>query len=380
MITTPITLAYIRSAADLEQTERGIRPHRLPVWVREQFPDPQLLGVESQPSGVRLVFLTAATTVELVSHATRTTYVGAQRPRGRYDVYVDGDLLVRDVLDGGDAMVVDLTTGATAYEPGPSHTTSVQLPEGTHHVEIWLPHNESVELVALRSDAPVLPESARGRLWLHHGSSISQGSNAIAPSETWPAIAARRGGAELRNLGFGGSAFVDPFMARVMRDSPADVISVKLGINVVNLDAMRLRAFVPAVNGFLDTVRDGHPETPVLVVSPVFAGIHEDTPGPGAIDPSSIATGAVRFIATGTPGDTAQGRLTLRVIRDALHEVVERRADDANLHYLDGTELYGPADAEAHPLLDGLHPGGDAHRLIGERFADRAFAPGAPFA
>jgi hypothetical protein len=35
---------------------------------------------------------------------------------------------------------------------------------------------------------------------------------------------------------------VDQFTARVIRDSPADVISVKLGINVVNLDAMRLRA------------------------------------------------------------------------------------------------------------------------------------------
>ena len=370
----------IRGAADLESTAHGQTPHRLPAGVRRRDADAQLLAMEAQPSGIRLAFRTAATRLELVTHPHPVSYRGLDRPRGGLDVYVDSSPLLSDVLTGGDTTEIDLRDGSITRRDGAPHTTSIRVPGGDRSVEIWLPHNESVELVALRSDAPVLPESARGRLWLHHGSSISQGSNAIAPSETWPAIAARRGGAELRNLGFGGSAFVDPFMARVMRDSPADVISVKLGINVVNLDAMRLRAFVPTVHGFLDTVRDGHPETPVLVVSPVFAGIHEDTPGPGAIDPSSIATGAVRFIATGTPGDTAQGRLTLRVIRDALREVVERRADDANLHYLDGTELYGPADAEAHPLLDGLHPGGDAHRLIGERFADRAFAPGAPFA
>ena len=44
-----------------------------------------------------------------------------------------------------------------------------------------------------------------------------------------------------------------------MRDTPADLISVKLGINLVNTDLMRLRAFGPAVHGFLDTIRDGHP-------------------------------------------------------------------------------------------------------------------------
>ncbi|KQV25217.1 hypothetical protein [Yonghaparkia sp. Root332] len=48
-------------------------------------------------------------------------------------------------------------------------------------------------------------------------------------------------------------------MARVIRNAPADVISVKVGVNVVDLDAMRLRSFVPAVHGFLDTIRDGHP-------------------------------------------------------------------------------------------------------------------------
>jgi hypothetical protein len=35
----------------------------------------------------------------------------------------------------------------------------------------------------------------------------------------------------------------------VIRDTPADVISVKLGINLVNLDVMRMRAFESAVHG-----------------------------------------------------------------------------------------------------------------------------------
>jgi hypothetical protein len=379
MITTPITAAYVRGVAELEPVDRGVRLHRLPAWVREQFPDGQLLAMEGQPSGARLVFRTDASTVELVSHPTRVAYRGADRPRGALDVYVDGDLADRDVLDGGDTVVVDLTTGATAYEPGPPHTTTVRLPDGAHRVEVWLPHNEALDLVELRSDAPLEEDVSAAPVWLHHGSSISHGSNAAAPSGTWPAVAARLGGVELRNLGLGGSALVDPFLARVMRDTEADVISVKLGINVVNLDAMRLRAFVPAVHGFLDTIRDGHPDTPLLLVSPIFCGIHESTPGPGAVDPATFGTEQVRFVATGDPAEVAQGKLTLEVIRRELRSLVERRTGDPRLHYLEGTELYGPADAVELPLPDALHPGPESHRVMGERFARLVFGEGGAF-
>ncbi len=372
---------FIRGVAEVEVTPRGIRPHRLPAWVREQFPDGQLLSMENQPSGVRVVFRTAASAFDLVVHPTRIAYVGADRPRGRIDVYADGGLVVRDVLDGGDRFEVDLASGDSTLHPGPAHTTRVSgLPEGRHRIEVWLPHNESVELVELRADAPVEPDDVDLPQWVHHGSSISQGSNALAPSEIWPAVAARRAGVELRNLGPGGSAFVDPFLARVIRDAPADYVSVKLGINVVNLDGMRLRVFVPAVHGFLDTIRDGHPDVPLLLISPLFCGIHEDTPGPGAIDPASIGTGQVRFVATGTPHDVALGRLTLQVIRRELRSLVERRAADRNLHFLDGTSLYGPTDAAELPLPDGLHPSPEAHQRIGARFAEYAFTGTGPFA
>ncbi len=87
----------------------------------------------------------------------------------------------------------------------------------------------------------------------------------------------------------------------------------------------------------------------------------------------------MRFAASGQPGDTAHGRLTLKVIRDALAAIVEQRAD-ADLHHLDGTALYGSTDAVEHPLLDALHPDTAAHELIGTRFAQHAFRAGGPFA
>jgi len=380
MNTTPITPALVRGVAELEPTDRGLRLHRLPTGTRTRFPDPQLLLMEAQPSGARIVVTTDARELELVVHPNRLAYRGADRARGAIDLVVDGELVATDPLTGGDVLEMDLQTGRSEHRSGDSHVTRFDLPAGEKHVELWLPHNEGLELVELRSDRPLVAAASDAPRWLHHGSSISHGSNAVGPARIWPAVAARRAGVELRNLGLGGSALVDPFLARVMRDTPADVISVKLGINVVNLDAMRRRAFVPAVHGFLDTIRDGHPETPLLLVSPLFAGIHENNPGPGAVDPATLGTDHVQFVATGQAGDTALGRLTLEVVRDALREVVAHRTDDPNLHHLEGTELYGAADAEAHPLPDGLHPDTATHQLIGERFAERAFGSGGPFA
>jgi len=381
MIHTPISPDLVHGAAELEPTDRGVRPHRLPAWVRDGYADGQLLAMEAQPSGVRVAFRTRATRVELDLHPSRVAYLGAPRPRGAVDVFVDGVLRTRDELDGGDVTEIDLQTGGMAFVAGAPHTTvSDGLGDGEKLVEIWLPHNESVELLALRSDAALDAFVDRRPVWVHYGSSISQGSNAAAPSEVWTSVAARRGDVALRSLGFGGSALVDPFVARVIRDAPADLISVKLGINVVNLDAMRVRAFVPAVHGLLDTIRDGHPDTPLVLISPIFCGIHEHTPGPGAIDPASFGSGQVKFVATGEPGDEAQGRLTLSVIRREQRSLAERRSDDTNLHYLEGTDLYGEPDSEELPLLDALHPSTAAHRLIGDRFADYAFAPSGPFA
>ena len=381
MITTPLTLDFLRGFADIERTERGIRPHRLPQWVRELFPDPQLMMVEAQPSGVRVVAATTARGLELVTHPSRVGYKGADRPRGHVDLVVDGEFFGSDALTGGDLTEIDLQTGTTTLHQGQPHTSTFSgLPEGDKIVELWLPHNETIEIVDLRSDAPLASVAPTTRTWLHYGSSISHGSNSSSPTRIWPAVAALRGGVELHNLGFGGSAFADPFLAKVMRDTPADLISVKLGINIVNLDAFRLRTLVPVVHGFLDTIREGHPDTPIVLISPIFCGIHEDTPGPGAIDPASLDSGQVRFTATGTTGDTAFGRLTLRVIREALASLVKRRAADANLHYLDGTELYGEADSVEHPLPDALHPDTATHRIIGERFAQYAFGESGPFA
>ncbi|MFG3343676.1 SGNH/GDSL hydrolase family protein [Streptomyces sp. NPDC048018] len=381
---TPVDPALVHGALELERTAAGLLPHRLPARARAQNTDPQLAMAEAQPSGVRLRFRTRATVVELDTLPTKRVYPGAPpRPDGVYELYADGRLAASAVARGGNVMTVDLATGSARTEPGPVATLRFAGLSGAEKdVEIWLPHNETTELVALRTDAPVVPVGTGDRrVWLHHGSSISHGSDAAGPSTTWPALASRLGDVDLVNLGFGGSALLDPFTARALRDTPADLISLKLGINLVNTDLLRLRAFGPAVHGFLDTIREGHPTTPLLVVSPIQCPIHEDTPGPTLPDLSALSEGRLSFRAAGDPADTTTGKLTLSTVRAELARIVARRsADDPHLFHLDGRLLYGPADATALPLPDNLHPDATAHRHIGERFARYAFAPGGPFA
>ncbi|WP_328691221.1 GDSL-type esterase/lipase family protein [Streptomyces caniferus] len=383
-IGTPVTADLLRGALDLERTEHGVLPHRLPARARAQCADGQLAMAEAQPSGVRLVFRTRAAAIELDTLRTKMAYQGAPpRPDGVYDLLVDGSLAGQASVTGGNVLMVDMTTGTAETRPGPVGTVRFTgLPDRVKDVEIWLPHNEITQLVALRTDAPVeaVPPGGR-RVWLHHGSSISHGSDAASPTTTWPALAASLGDAELINLGLGGSALLDPFTARALRDTPADLVSVKIGINLVNTDLMRLRAFTPAVHGFLDTVREGHPTTPLLVVSPIHCPIHEDTPGPSAPDFSNLGAGKLQFRAAGDPAERAAGKLTLGVIREELSRIVKQRAaDDPHLHYLDGLGLYGEADFAELPLPDQLHPDAATHRRIGARFAELAFGTGGAFA
>ncbi|WP_232544217.1 SGNH/GDSL hydrolase family protein [Streptomyces buecherae] len=398
----------LRGALEVEATARGVLPHRLPAAARAQVSDGFCALAEAQPSGVRLAFRTEATVVELdvvpfpgapaggapagdapalADPAGADPAAGAFGPPGPcagvYDLVVDGRLTARIAAPlGGAGARPEARRGAGGAPDGVVAVRFGGLSGREQDVEIWLPHAAIVELVALRADAPLRPPRAAGApppRWVHHGSSISQGAGAAGPTGAWPAVAARLAGADLVNLGLSGNALLDPFTARAIRDTPADLISVKVGINIVALDAFRLRTLGPALHGFLDTVREGHPTAPLLVVSPLHAPVVERVPGPMYPDPDAPGPG-VSFRGFGDPAEVASGALTLTTIRRELGRVVAQRAGtDRNLYYLDGLALYGERDFAELPLPDQLHPDDAAQRRIGERFARLAFGPGGPF-
>ena len=123
--------ALIRGAVELERTDRGLLPHRLPAWARAQTDDPQLHLVEVQPSGVRLALRTTATRLELDVLPTKRRYPGTPpRPDGSYDVLVDGD--GHDWLIKGDEGndVVFLGAGSDKVFSEQGNDTIYVLPDG----------------------------------------------------------------------------------------------------------------------------------------------------------------------------------------------------------------------------------------------------------
>ncbi|GGT71796.1 lipase [Streptomyces atratus] len=366
----------LRGALDLETTAAGVMPRRLPAWTKEQYQDPSVYGVTVMPAGVRLVFRTDARALEL-EILTSTGQLAADphpRPTGMLELLVDGALAGRRQAPVGNVLRMAGPGASQRLIPGkPGTVRFAGLPAGMKNVELWLPQQTPTELVALRADGDVLAPLQDGRRrWVHHGSSISHCIEADGPTGTWPVVAAALGGVEVINLSQAGNALLDPYVARTIRDTPADLISLKVGINIVSLSAFRLRTFGPAVHGFLDTIRDGHPDTPLLLISPVSCPALEQVPGPTRTGPDG------RITALGDPADVADGALSLTVVRTELARIAAaRQASDPHLHCLDGRALLGPDETD--DLTDGLHPTAAAYRRMGKRFAAHAFTPDGPF-
>ena len=363
------TAAVDHGALGFDDRGTGLAPRRLPDWTRAQLPQPMDVVVR-MPSGVRLRFATDSTTVGVSFLATNTVMVGRERRGIVFNLETDGTLL-RAESTAGNAIVVkpEAPEGFDLVRGEADTLVFDGLASGDKTCELWLPHNAFIELRALEVEdgatISAAPADTRCR-WVHYGSSISHCVEASEPVGIWPAVAARLAGVSLRNLGFGGQCHLDQFVARTIRDLPdVDIVSIKTGINIVNMDSMRERVFMPALHGFLDTIREAKPDVPIVVISPIYCPSAETRSGP------TIPDGRGKFVTIEGFEQFRNGSLSLVRIREIIVDVVEKRraAGDTALHYVDGLTLFGVDDA--HDLPDDLHPNPAGYRRMGERFAPR---------
>ena len=348
-----VLAAAVHGAVELEHVDGGFAPRRLPAATRRFHADDGLWRMASHTSGVTLRLRTDASRLALQLLFQREAAPGNDTAAHLATVVV-GDDLRR--FDEGD-LLLEQPDRTAVLRPGEPTTVEFAVQPG--EVTVWLPNAAGVTVLGGWADAPVEAAPLDLPRWVHYGSSISHGSDLDDPRRPWPVQVARNRGFDLTSLGFAGNAMLDPFVARTIADLPADLITLKLGINLVNGDSMRSRTFVPAVHGFLDLVRAGHPTTPIVVISALGCAIHESTPGP------------VREVSPGKAGATPRatrphdGTLTLERTREHLAELIPRR-EDANLHLVSGLDLLGLN--EQHLLPDNLHPNGEGHDLVAARF------------
>lgn len=304
------------------QVEDGwAMPWRLSYRDIKLFPPEGLNGKGAIPSGVRLTFRSDTRLVLL-----RTVSAEAA---GKLDLYCDRAF-----------------HGRAEIGPNASEFTFDGLPEGEKTIKIYLPVTTSFKLksVLIEDRASLFGGKDDRKRWITYGSSITQCGSAESPSYTWPAIVARSKNLHLTCLGYGGNAHAEPMVARMIRDLPADYLSFCFGINIYGGATLGPRTFQAAVLGFIQIVREKHPETPMAICSPIISPPRETT-------------------------DNIVG-LSLTKMREQILEAVEimRERGDQHIHYIDGLRLFGPE--EVGYLPDQVHPNAEGYKVLARKFEE----------
>ena len=359
----------LRGVARMDKTERGLSLSRLPEWTYAQHAhEPGVAKMAERLAGAHIDIETDATNIKVTYRSLRDSNPSTNWISGPSTIAVTTEGFEQSIShSNGDLRVWNFDVIEQEIE-GEDSVAEFELPpsDKARIVQVWLPQNCPIELISIEANADWQPPSFGFQpLWVHYGSSISHCEDADGPLGVWQLAAARELGLDVYNLGLGGCANLEQFAARTIRDMPAQLISLKLGINVVNNASYTARTFGPAVHGFIDTIRDAHKTTPILVISPVCCPAHEDNPGPS----QTTADGMVK----GQPHSRHSwiGELTLRGIREILSELAAVRAkNDPNIYYMDGLQLFN--ETEALTMPDGIHPDAAGYRTIAANFVERA--------
>lgn len=321
MHTIPIDASWFEGAVSVAEVDGGLLPYRLP-WAERALWHPAIAdGAALMASGVRLRFATEAESLGLAFAPLPPHWTG----RGHhFDLTIEGELI------------------ASCHTPPGSTSARFTLPGGERTVEIWFPQGAPVTLLELRADGPcrVVPD-LRPR-WVTYGSSITHCVRAHSPARTWPAIVARRRGLNLTCLGYGGQCHLEALAGLMIRDLPADLITLKLGINTVG-GSMAQRVFYPSVTGLVKIIREKHPTTPIALISPIAYPPNEQKPN--------------------VVGMTLE--LMRRNIEEAYRQLVA--LGDEHLIYVNGLEIFDEA-LLAQYSEDQCHPDADGIEVQAERF------------
>ena len=280
------------------------------------------------PAGVRVGFTGDAQAIEIDVQTGDVLALATPADHGEFTVYVAGE-----------------RRSAVPVPAGTMTTARIELPERSSDapVEIHLPERYEPRVFGVRALGGSTQPLALSKRWVAYGDSITQGWTTTDPGAAWTAVAARATGFDLLNLGFAGAARGELPVAAHLASTPADVISLAWGTNCwaqIEMDAAYIRELMRL---FLGMVRRGHPDTPILVITPVIRPAAEEARnGSGA-----------------TLSDLRRG------LEDAVHTFQDRHAD-SHLHVLSGGDLITTEQLDP----DGIHPNDAGHAAIGRAAAE----------
>lgn len=125
------------------------------------------------------------------------------------------------------------------------------LYNGVDELQIGVPEGAEFHAVLPRTDRPIL----------YYGTSIAHGGCASRPGNTFTAMLSRRLDIPVLNLGFSGSAVMEPELAELFAELDPVLFVLDASPNM-NAGLINERAA-----NFIQILRDKHPDTPILLVA-----------------------------------------------------------------------------------------------------------------
>ncbi|MGW7432544.1 GDSL-type esterase/lipase family protein [Streptomyces sp. NPDC054861] len=217
-------------------------------------------------------------------------------------------------------------------DPAGEATVRLPLPPEGGTFTVHPPESRGPAVLGLRAVGGSLSPAPRRPRWLVHGDSITEGWWSTRPAHSWPATAGRMLGLDTVNLGYAGGARGELPLAEQLASLPGEVVTLAFGTNCWSRAPASASLLHETVRAYVGLIRRGHPDVPLLILSPVLRPEAETTRN---------ALGA-----------------TLGDLRTAMEDAGRELAaeGDRRLLVLSGKPLLGPED-----LADGLHPNDRGH-------------------
>ncbi len=214
------------------------------------------------PAGVQLLFDTDATTLKLSVFAEELSDI---RFYFAIDVFANGKYIgaIQNLSDE-DAV----GNYAEKRYPLGDYSGEFSLGAGDKQVRIVLPHSAGVKLGALElTDAGYIRPVKKNTVILAYGDSITQGYDALHPTNTYAMRLADEFDAEIFNKGIGGAAF-SPAFAAVKNGIDPDFITIAYGTN--DWTSRTYERISQDATAFIQNVVTNYPTKPIFVLSPIW--------------------------------------------------------------------------------------------------------------
>lgn len=285
---------------------------RLPNRLKNQIPE-SVWNLGQSPSGLRIRFRTDSTRLAIKLAYPSPPNMANMHAFGQtgVDLYIDG-------VYYSTAIATKDASNSTPIE----HVYFENLPRQEREMTLYLPLYKPVKVLGLGLDSDVKIAKAHPfsvpKPVVFYGTSITQGGCASRAGLSYQAILARQLNIDFVNLGFSGNGKGEPAVAAMVAEIDASVFVLDFAQNNPTIESLR-EVYEP----FLTTLRAKHPQTPVIMITPI-----------------------------------SSSRETSRLdqMRQHIRQLAARRIaqGDRLLTLVEGPSLLGPDRLDG--LVDGVHP------------------------